>query len=155
MADYAIKKELLSSRERSTLDKFNAELSASGLSFKRMLTRDEMRSIGQIIVDLKSRTADEDNHISFALGDWLIQADEWFGTDAGIRMALLTKPTQFSSCFVSYSHKDEEFAKRLWSRLTAASIEVFYAPEDVKGGEKLHEQIDHAIQTHDRLLIVL
>lgn len=32
---------------------------------------------------------------------------------------------------------------------------MWFAPEDVKGGEKLHEQIDQAIQIHDRLLIVL
>ena len=29
------------------------------------------------------------------------------------------------------------------------------APEDLKGGKKLHEQLFEAIQIHDRLLIVL
>ena len=62
---------------------------------------------------------------------------------------------QFHSCFISYSHKDEEFTKRLYSRLSDSEIRVWYAPEDVKGGEKLHEQIDRAIQIHDKLLIVL
>ncbi len=32
---------------------------------------------------------------------------------------------------------------------------MWFAPEDIRGGEKLHEQIDRAIQMHDRLLIVL
>jgi hypothetical protein len=39
--------------------------------------------------------------------------------------------------------------------LRDAQIRVWFAPEDVKGGEKLHEQIEQAIQIHDRLLIVL
>lgn len=62
---------------------------------------------------------------------------------------------QFYSCFISYSHKDEEFAKRLHSRLRDAGLRVWFAPEDIRGGEKLYEQIDRAIQVHDKLLIVL
>lgn len=69
--------------------------------------------------------------------------------------SFITKPIEFYSCFISYSHKDEEFAQRLHSRLRDAQIRVWFAPEDVKGGEKLHEQIEQAIQIHDRLLIVL
>jgi hypothetical protein len=62
---------------------------------------------------------------------------------------------QFYSCFVSYSHIDEEFAKRLHSRLREEHIRVWFAPEDIRGGAKLEEQIDRAIQIHDKLLIVL
>lgn len=62
---------------------------------------------------------------------------------------------QFYSCFISYSSKDEDFARRLYSRMRDEHLRVWFAPEDVKGGEKLHEQIERAIQIHDRLLIVL
>lgn len=62
---------------------------------------------------------------------------------------------QFSSCFISYSHKDEEFAQRLYGRMRQEGLRVWYAPEEMKGGEKLHEQINEAIQFHDRLLLVL
>jgi len=62
---------------------------------------------------------------------------------------------QFYSCFISYNHEDEEFAKRLHSRMQDANIRVWFAAEDIKGGEKLHEQIDKAIRYHDKLLIVL
>jgi hypothetical protein len=62
---------------------------------------------------------------------------------------------QFYSCFISYSTKDEEFARRLHSRMRAEKLRVWFAPEDIKGGEKIHEQIERAIQLHDRLLIVL
>jgi hypothetical protein len=36
-----------------------------------------------------------------------------------------------------------------------ANMRVWYAPEDLKGGEKLHEQLFEAIQIQDRLLLVL
>jgi hypothetical protein len=60
------------------------------------------------------------------------------------------EPIQFYSCFISYSTKDEPFARRLHERMQAAHLRVWFAPEDIKGGEKLHEQIERAIQMHDR-----
>jgi hypothetical protein len=68
----------------------------------------------------------------------------------GIQQAI-----QFYSCFISYSSKDEEFARRLHSRMRDEKLRVWFAPEDIKGGEKLHEQLERAIQMHDRLLVVL
>ncbi|HYY95229.1 MAG TPA: toll/interleukin-1 receptor domain-containing protein [Pyrinomonadaceae bacterium] len=68
----------------------------------------------------------------------------------GIQQAI-----QFYSCFISYNTRDEEFARRLYSRMRDEHLRVWFAPEDVKGGEKLYEQIERAIQVHDRLLIVL
>ena len=64
-------------------------------------------------------------------------------------------PIQWHSCFISYSTKDEEFARRLHSRMREANMRVWFAPEDLQGGKKLHEQLFEAIQIHDRLLIVL
>lgn len=68
----------------------------------------------------------------------------------GIQQAI-----QFYSCFISYSSIDEEFTRRLYSRMRDEKLRVWFAPEDVKGGEKLYEQIERAIQIHDRLLIIL
>lgn len=64
-------------------------------------------------------------------------------------------PIQFYSCFISYSSADEEFAKRLHGQLQQERLRVWFAPEDMKGGRKIHEQIDDAIRVHDRLLLVL
>jgi hypothetical protein len=65
------------------------------------------------------------------------------------------EPFQYHSCFISYSTKDEEFTKRLHSRLRDAKVRVWFAPEDIKGGVKLYDQIERAIQFYDRLLLVL
>jgi len=65
------------------------------------------------------------------------------------------EPIQFYSCFISHSSKDEDFAKRLHSKMRDHGLRVWFAPEDVKGGKKLHEQIDEAIRIYDKLLLVL
>lgn len=59
------------------------------------------------------------------------------------------------ACFISYSNADEEFAKQLSSRLRGEHLRVWFAPEKMKGGEKLSKQIEQAIQNHDKLLLVL
>jgi hypothetical protein len=64
-------------------------------------------------------------------------------------------PIQFYSCFVSYSTRDEEFAKRLHARMVEEKLRVWYAPEDIQAGKKLHEQIDDAIRVHDKLLLLV
>ena len=62
---------------------------------------------------------------------------------------------QYHSCFISHSTKDEEFAKRLHSRLRDEHVPIWFAPEDMQGGRKLEEQIDEAIRVFDKMLIVL
>jgi hypothetical protein len=34
-------------------------------------------------------------------------------------------------------------------------LRVWFAPEDIKSGQKIHEQIDEAIRLYDKLLLVL
>jgi uncharacterized protein YjbI with pentapeptide repeats len=67
----------------------------------------------------------------------------------------LDQANKLPSCVISYSTKDEEFAQKLHARMIDANIQVWFAPEDLQGGRKLHEQLFEAIQIHDRLLIVL
>jgi hypothetical protein len=58
------------------------------------------------------------------------------------------------SCFISYSHKDEEFVRKLYSRMKAKNIRVWLAAEDLGEG-KIYEQLERSIRLHDRLLLVL
>jgi hypothetical protein len=62
---------------------------------------------------------------------------------------------QFYGCFISYSHKDEEFVSLLHSRLRDAGIRVWFAREDMNAGGKIEEQVDQAIRVYDKLLVVL
>jgi hypothetical protein len=65
------------------------------------------------------------------------------------------EPIQFYSCFISYSTTDEDFAKRLHSKMREAGLRVWFAPEDMQAGKKIHEQVDEAIRVFDKLLLVI
>jgi len=69
--------------------------------------------------------------------------------------SLVANPIEYYSCFISYSSKDEEFARRLHADLQTKGVRCWFAPHDVQGGRKLHEQIDQAIRVHERVLLIL
>jgi uncharacterized protein YjbI with pentapeptide repeats len=65
------------------------------------------------------------------------------------------EPIQFYSCFISYSTKDQGFADRLHADLQVRGVRCWFAPHDIHGGRKLHEQVDEAIRVYDKLLLIL
>lgn len=65
------------------------------------------------------------------------------------------KPDQYASCFISYSFQDQAFADKLHQRMIQEGLRVWFAPRDMRGGRKIHEQVDQAIVAYDRLLLVL
>ena len=69
--------------------------------------------------------------------------------------SLAANPIEFYSCFISYSTEDQGFADRLYADLQNKGVRCWFAPHDVQGGRKLHEQIDEAIRLHDKLLLIL
>ncbi len=69
--------------------------------------------------------------------------------------SLIGKPIKYYSCFISYSSKDEAFAKRLYADLQNNNVRCWFAPEDLKWGELIHTRIDEAIRLHDKLLLIL
>ncbi|MGC2108805.1 MAG: toll/interleukin-1 receptor domain-containing protein [Candidatus Korobacteraceae bacterium] len=69
--------------------------------------------------------------------------------------SMVGRPIEFYSCFISYSTRDKEFAERLNADLQAKGVRCWFAPHDMHGGRKIHEQIDEAIRLHDRLLLIL
>jgi hypothetical protein len=89
---------------------------------------------------------------------------EAFLRGCGVPHALITyltsligslSPIQFYYCFIIYSTKDDEFAKRLYSKMRDEGFRVWLAPEGVQWGKPHHEQIDDAINMYDKLLLVL
>lgn len=69
--------------------------------------------------------------------------------------SLASSPIQFYSLFISHSSLDQEFTDRLYTDLQANGVRCWFAREDIKGGRKLHDQIDEAIRVYDRLLLIL
>jgi hypothetical protein len=59
------------------------------------------------------------------------------------------------SCFISYSSKDQNFADRLLTDLRANQVQCWFAPENLKIGDKYPERIYAAILQYDKLLVIL
>lgn len=66
------------------------------------------------------------------------------------------EPTaQFHSCFISYSNKDEDLAERLYDDLQTKGVRCWFAPANLKTGDKLRPVLDDAIRLHDKLMVLL
>jgi uncharacterized protein YjbI with pentapeptide repeats len=62
---------------------------------------------------------------------------------------------EYYSCFISYSSNDQDFAKRLYADLQNKGVRCWFAPEDMKIGDKIRDRIDQSIRIHDKLLLIL
>jgi uncharacterized protein YjbI with pentapeptide repeats len=71
------------------------------------------------------------------------------------KKSLVGKPIEFYSCFISYSSKDQEFAERLNADLRGRNVRCWFAPEDLKIGDRLRPSFDEAIRVHDKLMVLL
>jgi hypothetical protein len=63
--------------------------------------------------------------------------------------------SQYHSCFISYSHKDEMFARQLHDDLESAGVECWFAPDDMAIGAKIRQAIEDSIHAHSKLLLIL
>lgn len=69
--------------------------------------------------------------------------------------SLVAQPIEFYSCFISYSSHDHAFAERLHADLVAKGLRCWFAPEDLKIGDRFQERIEESIQVFDKVMIVL
>jgi uncharacterized protein YjbI with pentapeptide repeats len=74
---------------------------------------------------------------------------------AKINELYAAKPVEYHSCFISYSSKDEAFARRLYADLQQKGVRCWFAPEDMKIGDRIRPAIDQAIRLRDKLLLIL
>jgi hypothetical protein len=70
--------------------------------------------------------------------------------------SLLNQPIQFYSCFISYSVKDDDVAKRLYADLQNKGVRCWFAPHDMPIGAKILDAINEAIRLRvDKVLLIL
>jgi uncharacterized protein YjbI with pentapeptide repeats len=69
--------------------------------------------------------------------------------------SLLGQAIQYYSCFISYSSGDQDFADRLYADLQNEGVRCWFAPHDLRIGEKILDGLDAAIRVHDKLLLIL
>lgn len=61
----------------------------------------------------------------------------------------------YYNCFISYSSKDKAFVERLYADLQSKGVRCWYAPEDLKTGDRYRQTIFDQICLHEKLLVIL
>jgi hypothetical protein len=69
--------------------------------------------------------------------------------------SLVGVPFEFYSCFISYSTRDKALAERLYADLQGSGVRCWFAPEDLKTGDRFRVKIDEAVRVYDKLLLLL
>lgn len=64
-------------------------------------------------------------------------------------------PGTYHTCVLSYATEDQQFAEKLHTDLQQQGVSCWFAPHDLKTGDKIRTQIYEAIGKNDKLLIVL
>lgn len=69
--------------------------------------------------------------------------------------ASLEEEGEFYSCFISYSSQDETFAEKLYTDLQEHGVRCWFAPKDIRIGDKILDSIFEAIRTREKVLLIL
>jgi hypothetical protein len=83
------------------------------------------------------------------------EKDRWTACALRIASTIGSQPVLYHSCFISYSSRDEMLARRLHADLQTNGVRCWFAPEDMKIGDKIRPRIDEAIHVQDKLLLLL
>jgi len=67
--------------------------------------------------------------------------------------SLVNNPIEFYSCFISYSHADKSFARRLHDQLQARGIRCWLDEHQTLPGDDLLEAVDRGIKLWDKVLL--
>jgi hypothetical protein len=67
--------------------------------------------------------------------------------------SLTVNPIEFYSCFISYSHADKPFARRLHDALQGRGIRCWLDEHQVLPGDDIFEQVDTGIRLWDKVLL--
>ena len=67
--------------------------------------------------------------------------------------SLVSQPFQFYSCFISYSHADKPFARRLHDQLQGKGIRCWLDEHQMLPGDDIYEQVDRGIRLWDKVLL--
>lgn len=69
--------------------------------------------------------------------------------------SLTDDAVHFYTCFISHSTKDLEFAERLHADLQDNGVRCWFSPQDMEIGGDIWDDIDSAIRTRDKIVLIL
>ncbi len=67
--------------------------------------------------------------------------------------SLLNRAFEFHSCFISYSHEDKSFARRLHDQLQGQGIRCWLDEHQMLPGDDIYEMVDQGIRHWDKTLL--
>jgi uncharacterized protein YjbI with pentapeptide repeats len=67
--------------------------------------------------------------------------------------SLAGTPFEYCSCFISYSHADKLFARRLHDALQARGIRCWLDEKQLLPGDDIHLEVDEAVRLWDKVLL--
>lgn len=67
----------------------------------------------------------------------------------------LTHNRKTFSCFVSHSSGDEFFARKLYGDLQRIGVDCWFAPEDMRPGDRIRDTITNYIYGKEKLILIL
>jgi uncharacterized protein YjbI with pentapeptide repeats len=67
--------------------------------------------------------------------------------------SLLNQAIAFYSCFISYSHEDKAFARRLHDTLQGHGIRCWLDEKQLRGGDDILDHVDRGIRLWDKVLL--
>ncbi len=67
--------------------------------------------------------------------------------------SLLDNPLEFYSCFISYSHVDKVFARRLHDTLQGRGIRCWRDEKQLLPGHDIYDEVDRGIRLWDKILL--
>jgi hypothetical protein len=67
--------------------------------------------------------------------------------------SLVNNPIEFYSCFISYSHADKSFARRLHDQLQMRGVRCCLDEHQMLPGDDIYEQVDRGIRLWDKVLL--
>jgi uncharacterized protein YjbI with pentapeptide repeats len=123
--------------------------------------------LGPSVLDHRTLAKSGPLHVDFLRGcglrDWEIEGTKLYQpglTPTDIEaitshIHALRADVQYYSCFISHARRDEAFTKRLHADLRNKGVPCWYAPEDMKAGDRIRDTIEQQIRRHEKLLVVL
>lgn len=65
----------------------------------------------------------------------------------------IQRPIEFYSCFISYSHSDAEFARRIYNDLQMSGIRCWLDEHALLPGDDIYAEVDKGIRLWDKVLL--
>lgn len=136
------------------------------LSNVHNLKNAEHRSSSEVSISTIIKSAGEIPHEFLrgcGLRDWEIESTRLYRSDLSTRQVeeilykvfeLRVDPLiQFYSCFISYSHDDKKFARKLHDTLQERGIRCWLDEHQLLPGDDIYEEVDRGIRFFDKVLL--